>query len=272
MSSHSQFVGSIPELYDRYLGPVVMLPYAEDLARRIHLVGPARVLELACGTGILTRRLREALPAEAFLVATDLNQPMIDYARPKFTGVPGLEWRQADATRLPFDEAEFDAVVCQFGVMFFPDKAAAAREVARVLKPGGIFLFNVWDGFEHNGFARIVHETVGSFFDSNPPDFCLTPFGYHNPQTIRALLTHAGFSDIAVTEVPLGSEGPSAEDLARGVVEGNPLAITIRERGVEIGKVRAAVTAAIARAFGDKPVTLKLQALVVSGKKSAVPT
>jgi ubiquinone/menaquinone biosynthesis C-methylase UbiE len=156
-NKNAQFAGSIPAAYDRYLGPILFQPYAQDLINRLKVGENSSVLELACGTGILTRVLRDRLPQTARLVATDLNEPMIATAARKFGQDELIEWKQADASSLPFEDGSFDAVVCQFGIMFVPDKALSAREAHRVLKPGGVFLFNVWDSLEHNDLGRIAH-------------------------------------------------------------------------------------------------------------------
>lgn len=264
------FAGSIPENYDRHLGQVLFEPYARDLAGRLDVKDGARVLEIACGTGIVTRHLRNRLPAGARLVATDLNPPMIDFARQKLTGMRGIDWRPADACALPFREASFDAVVCQFGLMFVPDKSAAFREARRVLVPGGVFLFNVWDSLERNAFARIAHETIGSFFPVDPPTFYRIPFSLHRKDELLALLSEGGFMEPRIEEVALEGLSPSAGELAIGLVEGNPTATTIRERGdVPVGKVIEAVAAVLAGEFGDRPVRLPLKALVASARVNA---
>src|SRR5437016_5070372 len=190
---HAKFSGSIPAAYDRYLGPILFQSYAEDLMNRLGAGENSSVLELACGTGILTRVLRDRLPATARLVATDLNEPMIANAASKFAQNERIEWKQADASSLPFDDQSFDAIVCQFGVMFFPDKALSAREAHRVLKPGGVFLFNVWDSMEHNDLGRIAHETISSFFEKDPPTFYEVPFSYYDQNEIKRVLEAAGF-------------------------------------------------------------------------------
>ena len=169
--NNAAFVGAIPENYDRYLGPVLFEPYAADLVTRLNLPKNAAVLELACGTGIVTRHLRAQLAPRAKIVATDLNDAMLAYARRKFDNSETIEWKQADATDLPFADQSFDAVVCQLGLMFFPDKEKAMRETYRVLKPGGVFVFNVWDAIEHNDLQHIAHTIISRFFDDNPPDF-----------------------------------------------------------------------------------------------------
>jgi len=165
------FQGAVPENYDRYLGPVIFEPWAEDLVSRLANKKNKRVLEIACGTGIVTRRLRDALPATIEIVATDLNSDMFEFAKPKFGDDENVIWQQADASAVPFPDCSFDAAVCQFGVMFVPDKAAAMRESYRVLRGGGVFLFNVWDSLEMNPFGQIAHTTIASFFDRDPPRF-----------------------------------------------------------------------------------------------------
>src|SRR2546427_502767 len=178
------FAGSIPELYDTYLVPLIFEPYAADLARRVAAVRPRRVLEIAAGTGVATRAMSLALPADVSLVATDLNQPMLDRAAAVGTARPG-SWRQADALQFAVVDASFDVVVCQFGVMFFPDKPKAFAEARRVLGTGGTLLFNVWDRIEENEFADRVTIALGGLFPGDPPRFMArTPHGYHDLSTI----------------------------------------------------------------------------------------
>ena len=199
-SADSVFAGSIPALYDRYLGPALFDPYAADLARRVVDLSAGAVLETAAGTGRVTRVLAQALPDSVSIVATDLNQAMLDFA----TAQPGgdrVSWRQADALALPFEGARFDAVVCQFGVMFFPDKPAGYREAARVLKPGGRFLFNVWDAIEANTFALVTTEALSGQFPENPPLFLpRTPYAYYRTDVIGAVYA-AIHSDV---DIPCG--------------------------------------------------------------------
>jgi len=264
------FDGSIPGVYDQYLGPFIFEPYAEDLVRRVNVGGRADVLEIACGTGIVTKRLRERLGPSAKLVATDLNQGMIDYAREKLAGSKGIEWRAADAADLPFESQSFDTVVCQFGVMFVPDKAAAMREARRVLRPGGTFIFNVWDRIEENPFAQITHETITRFFPQDPPTFYTIPFGFHDSGTIRSLLEEAGFSKIELETVSLAAKSPSTRDMATGLVKGNPVVNAIRERGgVEVDTVIGAVEEALRARFGKGPVSMQTRVLVAKATAGA---
>jgi ubiquinone/menaquinone biosynthesis C-methylase UbiE len=264
-SNNTAFVGSIPENYDRYLGPVLFEPYAVDLVSRLDLPENAAVLELACGTGIVTRRLRNRLGSKARLIATDLNGAMMSYAARKFRIEEAVEWKQADATDLPFEDQSFDVAVCQFGLMFFPDKEKAVRETYRVLKPGGIFLFNVWDTIEQNDLALIAHTVISKFFENNPPDFYEVPFSFHDPEMIESLVRAAGFSKVEVSLLPLDAIGSSAQDAAKGLIHGNPVITAIRERDESsIPEIEAAVAAAIVAQCGEKQVRGRMQALICS--------
>ena len=269
---NARFIGSIPENYDRHLGPVLFEPYARDLARRLDLKEGARVLEIACGTGIVTRHLIDRLPPKGRLVATDLNEPMIQHARGKMPNAKGVEWKQADACALPFEDASFDAIVCQFGLMFVPDKPLAMKEARRVLAPGGLCLMSVWDSLERNQFARIAHETINSFFVTDPPTFYQVPFSLHRADALRALATDAGFAEVRVEPVSLQGESASARSLATGLVEGNPVGNTIRERGgIREDEAIEAVAKVLGRDFGEAPARMLLHALVLSAR-SGTPT
>ena len=263
--SNAAFTGSIPEIYDGHLGPILFEPYARDLGRRLSLREGMRILELACGTGIVTRHLLERLPPRAHLTATDLNDGMLLHARTRVPASPSLEWRQADATALPFPDRSFDLVVCQFGVMFFPDRPRAAAEARRVLAPGGTFVFSVWDSLDANPMGRISHETITRLFPDDPPDFYQVPFGFHRHEELRALLTGAGFRDITLEVVAFDTESPDTHHAAIGFVDGNPVSLAIKQRGQETGPVVEGVALALARALGDKPMRARMQAIVLSG-------
>jgi ubiquinone/menaquinone biosynthesis C-methylase UbiE len=264
---HAKFAGSIPAAYDRYLGHVFFQPYAEDLAARLQVKENGSVLELACGTGILTRELRNRLPATAKLIATDLNEPMFENAAAKFAKGEVVEWQQADACSLPFGDGMFDVVVCQFGIMFVPDKTLAAREAHRVLKPGGLFLFNVWDALEHNELGRIAHETITSYFDKDPPAFYQVPFGYHDRDEIKRVLEEAGFRDIRIEVVEKISGASRAEDAATGLVQGNPVSVAIAERDPSLLPVITnAVAEALKSRFGGTDIRARMSAIIVQAR------
>jgi ubiquinone/menaquinone biosynthesis C-methylase UbiE len=262
---HAQFSGSVPAVYDRYLGPLLFQPYAEDLAVRLEIKDNGSVLELACGTGILTRVLRSRLPSTVKLTATDLNEPMFRNAVEKFAKEETVEWLQADACSLPFGDQIFDAVVCQFGIMFVPDKALAAREAYRVLKPGGLFLFNVWDSLEQNELTRIAHETIAGYFENDPPAFYQLPFGYHDHGKIKRTLEGAGFREIRIDVVEKISAADRVEDVAKGLVQGTPIAIAITERDPSLlSVITSGVADAIRNRFGEANIRVPMRALVVS--------
>ena len=261
------FQGAIPENYDRYLGPVIFEPYAEDLVSRLKSRKPGRVLEIACGTGIVTRRLRDALPATTEIIATDLNPDMFEFAKAKFKSGENVKWQQADASALPFPDRSFDAIVCQFGYMFVPDKSAAMREAHRVLKPGGSFLFNVWDSFEANPFAEIAHGTIASFFDRDPPKFYDIPFSLYDSKVVRELLQNAGWEKIESFSEAKPCRASSAKDFATGLVRGNPVGTEATERGVDPEKIIDAVAKKLAERFGAAPLEGPMRAIVWQATK-----
>ena len=258
------FAGSMPELYDRHLGPVLFEPYARDLAGRLAGIA-GRVLETAAGTGIVTRALVQALPPDIAITATDLNQPMLDHAA-QTLDAPQVTWRQANALSLPFEDSGFEAVVCQFGVMFFPDKAAGFAEARRVLRPGGRFLFSVWDRIEENEMTAVVHAAVEALFPQDPPRFIVrTPHGYHDKERIRQDLREAGFRDMEIDTVTIRGRAASPVDPAAGFCKGSPLRHEIEARDASrLDAVTDFVTQAVAQRFGPGEIHGKLQAHVVT--------
>ena len=262
----SAFTGSVPEFYDRHLVPVIFEPYAVDLTARFRVLNSRAALELACGTGAVTHHLVAALAKDGRLTATDLNPPMLDLARKRIGDDPRVTWKVADATALPFADREFDALLCQFGWMFFPDKLAGAREARRVLKPGGTLIFNVWDGFENNTFGRLTHATLARLLPENPPLFYLTPFGWHDPKEIRSVLAAAGFADVTIDTVKHEAKSVSARDWAEGLVCGNPLVQSITDAGRDPAEFVAAVAKELAREGGEQPCRSSIQALVVTAR------
>jgi len=262
------FAGSIPAYYDRYLGPLIFEPYAQDMAHRIGDLKEGRLLEVAAGTGIVTRALERALPPKIAILATDLNQAMLDHAATQGRSAR-VKWQQADALSLPFKENEFDAVLCQFGVMFFPDKRKAFQEARRVLKPGGRFLFNVWDRIEENEMALVVAEAVATCFPQDPPQFLKrSPYGYHDETAIRRELEAAGFLSIKAETLPKQARASSPRDPAIGFCQGSPLRSEIEARDPKrLAEVTEIATKAVAARFGNGPIDGKIQAIVFEARK-----
>jgi ubiquinone/menaquinone biosynthesis C-methylase UbiE len=260
------FAGSIPEIYDRFLVPLIFEPYARDLAGRVARAKPGHVLETAAGTGVLTRALAASLAADTRITATDLNQPMIDYAAARQRGDERIVWRQADALALPFDAEGFDAVACQFGAMFFPDKVHAYRETCRVLRPGGRFFFNVWDRIAENEFADTVTEALATLFPQDPPRFLArTPHGYHDLDAIRKALNAAGFVSVAIEPRDDVSRAPSPRDPAVAYCQGTPLRNEIVARDpARLAEATERCAEAVARRFGAGPVEGRIRAFVVT--------
>jgi SAM-dependent methyltransferase len=265
-NSDKVFAGPIPKLYDTHLVPLIFEPYAADLASRLSSRRIARVLEIAAGTGVVTRALDSALPASVSIVATDLNQAMLDQAAAVGTR-RAVEWRQADAMQLPFGDATFDAIVCQFGVMFFPDKSKAYSEARRALKPGGVFIFNVWDEIKENEFADTVTTALESVFPDDPPRFMArTPHGYHDPGIIERDLANGGFvGSPRIDTVAARSRAASPRIPAIAYCQGTPLRNEIEARdAARLGEATDVAAEAIGKRFGRGAVDGKIQARIVT--------
>lgn len=260
--ANAEFTGSIPAVYDRCLGPLLFEPYAQDLEHRFDWSAHDNILELACGTGILTTHLSRAMSPRAKLTATDLNPDMLAIAQTK--KVPGnIEWRAADAGQLPFADGSFDAVACQFGVMFFPDKAAALREVRRVLTPGGLLAFSVWGSHEQNPFGALAKEITQQFFTRDPPVFYDIPFGFPDQGFWRGLLTSASLDVKSADVVRLTGVSATARAVAEGMIAGNPALLTIQERATASPEaIIDHATGVIAARYGNEPCRLPLLAVV----------
>ena len=269
VASDKLFAGSIPEIYDRFLVPLIFESYALDLAVRVSKTAPREILETAAGTGVLTRALAAQLPANVRIVATDLNQPMLDLAKRGQSDNGRIEWKQADALALPFKDQSFDAVACQFGVMFFPDKVAGYKEALRSLKPGGHFFFNVWDRISENDFADVVTDALAAYFPNDPPRFMArTPHGYHDVERIREELNTAGFTKVSVEAVDARSKAPSPLDPAVAYCQGTPLRNEIEARDASrLDEATKHAAEALARRFGNGAVDGRIRAIVVTATR-----
>lgn len=267
-SSDAQYTGSIPANYDRVLGPMLFQPYAEVMAPRVAALSPQAVLGTAAGTGIVTLALADCLPASTRITGTDLNQVMIDFAASKPAPRP-ISWQACDATALPFDDASFDCVVCQFGVMFFPSQLAGYREAFRVLKPGGHYLFSVWDRIEANPIAEAMSDFLAERFPADPPMFLRrTPYGHHDIDLTRRNLAEAGFSGVETQVVTLPNSCPSPEDAAYGQCHGSPVRGEILARDPDgLSTAAAAMTSFLAGRFGPGRIVSSMQAIVFTARR-----
>ena len=261
-----EFSGSIPEAYDRYLGPLLFEWSAQDMAVRVAAFSPRRVLEIAAGTGILTRHLAANLDG-AEIIATDLSEAMLDYAAEVNGALPKVTYRQADALDLNFEEGGFDAVVCQYGIMFFPDKAKGMAEMTRMLRPGGMLALNVWDDFIANPAVAIVDRVIKSRFGDDPPRFLEVPFSMSDVTEVKALFEAEGLVDVVSNRV---TRLQTAEhmDVARGFVTGNPTINELRSRAdVDPDEVVRAAAEALEAEFGPSPATMPFAQITYSGVK-----
>ncbi|WP_454850346.1 class I SAM-dependent methyltransferase [Rhizobium binxianense] len=263
------FAGAIPDIYDRLLVPLIFEGYAGDLAERVAGFDPHDLLEIAAGTGAVTRAMASRLGPEVRITASDLNQPMLDLAMARQKDDGRIAWRQADATTLPFGPEAFDTVVCQFGVMFFPDRIQAYREVHRVLKPGGRYLFDVWTEISESDFPTAVQGALAEIFPENPPRFMeRVPHGYHDRQLIRDQLEAAGFAAITTETLQRKSRAGSAREVATAYCQGTPLRSEIEARSSPgLDAVTETVAEALARRFGTGPIEGRIGAHVVSAAR-----
>lgn len=262
-SSDSTFAGSIPDIYDTYLVPLIFEGFATHLSERVATLSPAAVLETAAGSGVVTRALAPRLAAGSCYVVTDLNPPMLALAQARQAPDARIKWQQSDALSLPFEDKTFDAVCCQFGAMFFPDRVRGYKEARRVLKPGGRFVFNVWDRIEDNVFADDVTKALGELFASDPPRFLArTPHGYHDPGLIRRELEQAGFTSISIVARSETSRAPSPRHPAIAYCQGTPLRMEIEARG-DLQAATDHAAAHIGRKHGAGEVAAKIQGLVI---------
>lgn len=268
MSYITAFAGSVPANYDKYLGPVLFEPYAIDLVKRIEKKSLRDVLELACGTGRVTKHLASLVPSDGSLIASDLNEDMLSVAR-KILPSLDVTWMVVDAQELPFSENSFDHIICQFGVMFFPDKEKAFAEAYRVLKADGRLLFNVWDSMEHNPRSAIVKNIVEGIMGDDAPDFMSKgPYSYNEKDVISQSLKDAGFNNIDIDVVQITTYYPSADNLINGFVHGSPLSGYLAQlQPLLQQEIKDRLKQKITAEFGEAQIVSPMQALVVSANK-----
>jgi len=262
------FTGSVPENYNRYMVPLIFEVFAIELVRHASSLSPAAVLETAAGTGVVSRILGPQLSESAKYVVTDLNLAMLNYAMSRQAPDARITWLQSDALDLPFGDGTFDLVCSQFGAMFFPDRVAGYREAKRVLRPGGHFLFSVWDRIEENVFANEVEIALANIFADDPPRFMSrTPHGYHDTALIRRELEAAGFFQIEIDTKAEVSRASSPGFLAAAYCLGTPLRGEIESRASgKLGETTELVAQALERRYGKGEVFGKIQAHLISVK------
>lgn len=266
MQDSPSFAGTVPANYEKYLGPFLFEPYALDMAGRLQDKQYPAILEIACGTGRVTNHLSTSVQHDT-LTATDLNPDMIEVAK-KIVPNPAIRWMTADAVALPFDDHSFDAVVCQFGIMFFPDKLKGLQEMHRVLKAGGKLIFNTWDKLENLPAVHLGRKVIDSFFETDPPEFYNIPFSMHDDNELKALMQDAKFKNIKISLVIKEGVSASAADLARGMVEGSPMYVSIIEKNPALVEpMKEQVEKVVGEKFGHKPLKCHLQAWVCEGEK-----
>ncbi|MDQ6812129.1 MAG: methyltransferase domain-containing protein [Bacteroidota bacterium] len=267
MTDQLLFSGSIPENYDRYLGPYLFEPYAVDIVQRIKKQDCRMMLELACGTGRVTRHIVDALCENGRLIATDINKDMLAVAKTK-VGDSRVQWDVTDAQNLSFADNTFDHVICQFGVMFFPDKPRAFEEVNRVLARSGIYIFNTWGSLDQNKWTAVIHDVMDEVFKNEAPDFLQNgPYSFNDTSVIKAQLTAAGFTHIAIEPVKKVITYPNSEEFIKGFLTGTPLSMFFKNRdGSAVELVKQKLKQSLQQQFGDN-CTSEMLAYVCTATK-----
>jgi ubiquinone/menaquinone biosynthesis C-methylase UbiE len=267
MASNVSFSGSVAENYERYLGPLLFEPYAIDLVNRIQPRKITRVLELACGTGRVTKHIANTVSPETSIIASDLNPDMISIARKKVNNL-NVDWQVVDMQNISFDDNSFDLVICQYGIMFVPDKGKAYAEMYRVLRKDGVILMNAWDSLAKNPLFETANKVVNSFFPTDPVLFYQVPFSYHDEATMKKHLSDAGFHSAMIKHVRKNCTTNSAADVVKGLIEGNPAHGFILERNAALlPEIKKALEDEVTRQFGDRPCVCPMQAFVIEGIK-----
>ncbi len=265
--SNVAFTGTVPEYYDKFFVPIIFEEYAQDLAERISVPEGGKVLEIASGTGVATKQVRDKLAQNIDMIATDLNQSMLDIAKAKFSDEDNIVFQTEDAGKLSFPDAVFDAIYSQFSIMFFPNKLSSLIEARRVLKPGGRYIFNIWDSFKHNHFADTVNETILRLTSEEPIKFFEIPYCYFQIDEIKRLLGEAGFGEIIISVLPKISTAKNAKNVAAGFIHGSPISFQIKDyAGLELVDAVDEVEMAITKKYGSGEIEAKMQAIVFEAK------
>ncbi len=256
------FTGSVPRNYDTFMGPVLLNPYAQDLVSRVKAKGPLAILELAAGTGRVTKPLLAAMP-EANITATDISEDMMEIGKEQITSAQ-VKWQNVNMMEIPYPDNEFDLVICQFGLIFVPDKAKAVAEMRRVLKPGGQLLFNTWGNMEENPVWHISLQLFRQTFGEMPMPKDMSPFSLPVITPVVALMTEAGFTDASGTEVRKITEVESAAIVAKGFLMTQP---SLREKKELYDEMYRKLVKELGEKLGDSPLRSPLLALVFEATK-----
>ena len=267
MPSLTSFAGSVPKNYETYLGPLFFEPYAINLVEHIRNTTLSNVLEIACGTGRVTKHLAAKLSRNTSLLATDLNEDMLKIARRIVTS-KNIKWQVADAHELPFGEDTFDLVICQYGVMFFQDKPKALKEINKVLKKGGRFIFNTWNELQYNALSRMAQTVLDEIYPDDPPRFLEKgPYSFYNQDQIKQILAEAGFSNISIELVSKTGLAATPEDAVNGILDGTPNFGYMAERDIPPSVAKEKLIALLTDHYGSKNLQLPMQAFVVKAEK-----
>jgi SAM-dependent methyltransferase len=257
--------GTFPQNYEDNL-KFIFGPYADDLANRVDLPS-GNILELACGTGQVTQRLAAKLNRDVNIWATDLSPDMMAVAQQK-VNAQNISWAQVDMCAIPYSEAYFDVVVCQFGLMFAPDKLKALQEIYRVLNKGGRLIFNTWGLLANNKVFQIFNETLVNLMNFDLAGAEQGPFSLQDEQAVRRLLSSAGFSDVRLASVSKTGESPTAAQAAKGFFQGSQLAASLKEKNPALGdQIQAMAANEFMRQLADHPMRTPLQAWVFEAGK-----
>jgi len=262
MTPTFDFSGAIPKHYEEYLGPMFFEPYAIEVANRVDPSSVKLALELASGTGRVTRRLRQVLPRTAKLIASDISEDMLSVAKEKLRDMD-IDWQFIDAQELPFDDNSIDLVVCCFGYMLVPDKSKAFAEAYRVIRPGGMLMLTTWDTLESNGASYTYRKAAKKYLGDPLPESYNAPFSMNDMNLIRSLLEGAGFLKIVVERVPKFSISETAKDATTGLAQGGLIYNEIMKRNPAwMEEIMGAVEKELAEKYGPGPTMAPMSAIV----------
>jgi len=269
-----QVAGNAAETYEEALVPAIFAPWAPLVVDLAHPQEGERVLDVACGTGIVARTLASCVGPRGAVAGVDLNPGMLKVARrvcaTESHSAAQIEWHEASADKLPFLDALFNVVCCQLGLQFFPDRAAALREMRRVLVPGGRLAVMVWRGIhESPGFA-VLAEALERHVGGAAAAIMRAPFGLSDSEELTALVRAAGFHDIVIQQRVGTVRFGSTEKLVSSYIAGSPLAGPISKAS---DAARQALVADVQNALGtymsDTELTFPIAAQLLSGRAGA---